>query len=368
LVDAARAPWVRESNLRAWFTFLGERQQVYVQWLRNATPPWSSDEALLHGRFCNVFRFLDRESVYVRSQVIQPLQDDAGNLLFNVILFRAYLNSGDAMRHMGLLSVENFSKADFLRRVQKVQDATGKVSNAAYNVGSFAAFQSEHAGPGCKPARAAAMFRTLAPLMRGLAARITARRDSRYTFEQVRALPGVGEFVGYQICVDIGYWRRDVYDDDKHVILGPGAKKGLRWLFKPDTGMDVVDQLQLLRDVAPRYLRGFPIFRALVPDHRKLGLMEVENALCEGHKYFRFHSGTGRFKQGYTAHGGASDEYKQQLRECNLVVFCLCDTATRGKGTCADCGKPLVTVLDEEEVDVDDCMLNEEVESFGESY
>jgi hypothetical protein len=62
-------------------------------------------------------------------------------------------------------------------------------------------------------------------------------------------LPGVGPFIGYQICVDLGYWNKEVYDDDKHVVLGPGAKKGLLWLFSPTSKLTKIQQIHHLRDI-----------------------------------------------------------------------------------------------------------------------
>ena len=35
----------------------------------------------------------------------------------------------------------------------------------------------------------------------------------------------------YQICVDIGYYDRQLYDECEHFVVGPGAVNGLWWLF-----------------------------------------------------------------------------------------------------------------------------------------
>jgi hypothetical protein len=47
--------------------------------------------------------------------------------------------------------------------------------------------------------------------------------------------------------------------------------------------------------------------------------MELENCLCEGHKYFRFRSQTGRFKQYYNGEG-ASQVYRDNLKKCKLLT------------------------------------------------
>lgn len=111
----------------------------WQKWLARCPKPWSVDKALQIGRFCNVFRFLDRESLFVMNEIIIPLRGSGSNrdhfaalqavaaapaaaqdpdekqepmvdpvvgadpekLLFNIILFRAYVNSGESMQLLG---------------------------------------------------------------------------------------------------------------------------------------------------------------------------------------------------------------------------------------------------------------------------
>ena len=89
-----------------------------------------------------------------------------------------------------------------------------------------------------KPARAAMMFEALGPLMERTVQAILAAKDSAFTFKTVVALPGVGEFTGWQACLDLGYWNPDVYNESEHVIVGPGAEEGLSWLFGDMGGLD----------------------------------------------------------------------------------------------------------------------------------
>ena len=119
--------------------------------------------------------------------------------------------------------VHGLRRSAFLAKLDAIQEARGKVSNAAYNVGSFGAYRAVASGKGCKPRRAARMFATMAAF--GLDAklkRLLAQGDSAATFDAICVLPGIGQFIGYQICIDLGYWSQEVYDESKHVFLGPG--------------------------------------------------------------------------------------------------------------------------------------------------
>jgi hypothetical protein len=231
-------------HLRLWFIYIAERHRVHKKWRARDPQPWTNDQIIPSGRMCNVFRHLDRESVYVVAKIIKPLRDKPHDLLFNLIIFRCYLNWSKAMDIVGLQSCTGFNEQEFLTKLLNVQQTLGKVSNAAYNVGSFSAYRAHAEGAGSKNMRATMMFSTIKSLIPAMADAIMARKDSDFTFQSLTSIDGVGKFIGYQICVDIGYWDHRVYDESLHTYLGPGAAKGLQWLF---TGLGEVNDEERLR-------------------------------------------------------------------------------------------------------------------------
>eukprot|EP00854_Cymbomonas_tetramitiformis_P003168 gene3168-4011_t len=91
----------------------------------------------------------------------------------------------------------------------------------------------------------------------------------------------MGDFLAYQCCIDVGYVDKALYDEDAHVVLGPGAARGLRWLFPAESPR--VERVHWLLEHQP------VDFEALFMESsgRPWGPMSVENCLCEGDKYFR---------------------------------------------------------------------------------
>jgi hypothetical protein len=88
-----RPVW-KEENLRSFYGFIAERQRVYSRWYASAPAPWTSDPTLAVGRFANIFRFLDRESVWLCAHIIEPLRHRPADLLFNsTISLRLILTS-----------------------------------------------------------------------------------------------------------------------------------------------------------------------------------------------------------------------------------------------------------------------------------
>ena len=288
---------------------------------------------LVAGRLCNNYRFLDRETTWVIAHVVEPLRDRPADLLFNLVIFRCYLNWHASMSLLGLQRCEGFDCAVFDAKLREVGTALGKLSSAAYNVGSFHAFQeADRCMPsdceGVKPTRAAAMFGHLAPQMASVMESVLQRKDPTFTFKTITSLRGVGRFLGWQVCLDLGYWNPAVYNESIHVEVGPGAAEGLAWLFQDTGGLSAVECVKHLDkvqtawfdkigvDAAQRELLfgsmpAPPTQQGAAKPTGPLNLMAIEGCLCEGNKYFRVHynDGSGRFKCKYTPHKGADERY-----------------------------------------------------------
>ena len=201
-------PVLKADNLRVWFTYIAERQRVFQKWLVNAPPPWTDDPIIAHGRVANNFRYLDRETVWLIANVIEPLKDRPADLIFNIVLFRTYLNWHKSMEFIGLQYVESFDPTVFEAQLREAYQKLGKLSNGAYCVGSFMLFREQDAnvpdGVSVKPARVAAMLAGLAAQMHAVAQQLLAKCDSAFTFQTILGLRGVGKFLGWQSCLDLG--------------------------------------------------------------------------------------------------------------------------------------------------------------------
>ena len=112
---------------------------------------------------------------------------------------------------------------------------------------------------------------------------------------------------------------QSVYNESEHVIVGPGAEEGLSWLYEDMGSLSSVDGVHHLVKIQHEYFDKLGVTdQQLVqlfgeyprpPSHadqpkaaaaqgqrfQALNLMDVENCLCEGNKYFRvrFQDGSG---------------------------------------------------------------------------
>ena len=134
---------------------------------------------------------------------------------------------------------------------------------------------------------------------------IEQKKDSEFTYNSLLKLRGIGPFLAYQIAVDLGYWRQQIFDENQFVIAGPGAKSGINRLFKDRNGMSYEHCIGHLCAVQKEWFKRNGVNLKVLFSDRKvkgLNLMAMENCLCEISKYLKVHYGEkGRPRNKYNA-------------------------------------------------------------------
>jgi hypothetical protein len=64
------------SSPQAFFAFARERHSIYLKRMEGKPPPWTDDPILSSKRFTNVFRELDRTTLWFRDNIRDPLKAD----------------------------------------------------------------------------------------------------------------------------------------------------------------------------------------------------------------------------------------------------------------------------------------------------
>jgi hypothetical protein len=119
----------------------------------------------------------------------------------------------NSSRPVTFLLVATVNHATTLKaKLAQVQVQYDNVSNAAYNVGPFASYSAVQSGTGCKPARASRMFAEVAKMnLELLIQELIQTGDSKKTFDTLVNIARIGKFIGYQICIDLGYYSKRLY-------------------------------------------------------------------------------------------------------------------------------------------------------------
>jgi len=291
--------FVPETKEDEFWGFVWKRHEMFIRRVIERRPaPWTDDAALANWHYTNVYRELDRVTLDLIERVIRPSATVRIPRLraFPVIAYRVF-NEPETWTALGGRSFL-YDSASIERILLDRQAAGETVFRAAYRVQS-----SRETGEG---ARIRTWVRRLQEIERhcnGLPIPGTEYSDRRYGMQQAQrwlmSLPGIGDFLAYEILVDLCYAPAVLpFSENDWVNVGPGAALGLRELGLPPSEASI-------RALAARQREGFARIGRLLrgPD---LTLRNVEHSLCEAGKYFRAKAG-GKNKRRFHPHSGEVD-------------------------------------------------------------
>lgn len=267
--------------LMRYLDFVAERHHVWeVRQLGIAPYPeggWSRDPILASRKFTNVFRVLDPGSQYALNLVDgAPTPRDA---LARAFLYR-YTNRPETWEYLAR------ARDGFWPNAEEIVDGTVEAQLVQWRDWGEQIFSGAYivmpnpGEPGVDKTRAVVQ-KTALMLDRSWPA-YEAATTQRDRLAALRRTHAVGDFMGQQVLTDMGYSHHGQYDEDEHIVLGPGSRKGLLSLGLPATAASIV-WIQSTLHQQPNCPRlALPDGRLRPPS-----LMDVQNTLCEWSKYFR---------------------------------------------------------------------------------
>lgn len=277
---------VGSSQIRNYFAWINERHSIYMRRTRGDPKPWTKDEVLLDYKFTNVFRQLDTGTLWLRKMIDPFAWDDDENstlMVWNVVwyrLFNWWKHAAYMIKHHGMCP-----SMDILRKyIMKLVDRGEKIFTGVHIThGVFGELKYDTF---LNYAEEAWRQRTmLMPILRNA-------QTLREVLIELDRLPGIGEFLAYEIVCDLRFTfllfkAKDILTWGN---VGAGAKRGLLRLgLEPS-----VDSMVKLFKIAPNYL-GQHILEAKT----KFEVREIEHCLCEFDKYERIRLKQGQIKGKY---------------------------------------------------------------------
>lgn len=292
-------------DVEPFFAFARERHSIYLR--RKAGVPrfdWTSDPILASHRFTNVYRELDKTTMWLRQHVRGPYKDDP-RVLIAVVVFRWFnrIETGEAIFNQGRIGggtaftefVKTWDTTPMLDAV-RAYCGKGPYVTGAYIIKSPAGVDKLVGVMRC--------IQNFVDYCGGnpiaIAERLASRqRTQREVWEWVRKADHLGEFMAYEIVSDLRwtYLLRDAPDILTWTNPGPGAIRGLnRMMNRPLTSRaqaslflpEMLTLLTLSRD-EKYWPQGDP-------DWPAWELREVEHTLCEFDKYERVRLEEGSMK------------------------------------------------------------------------
>tara|TARA_R110000787_G_scaffold19522_3_gene58487 strand:+ start:9352 stop:10182 length:831 start_codon:yes stop_codon:yes gene_type:complete len=273
------------SSVEGFYDYINERHAIYLKRFIGEPHPWTDDEILQTYSFCNVYRELDKVTVWIRENWKEPYADHP-NLPFAMAMARQ-INWPDTLQELGF--PEHWNPERIKAIMQGRMDRKEKVYTGAYMLtGTLGGTKVEQT-----------IDKILTPLYKNPP---TIYKNSlEKTWAEYLPYAGFSGFMAYEVVTDL---RHSKYLENAEDIMtwanaGPGAKRGLnrihgRLLEQTIKPRQLTIEMQELLDMAGDYIGSF------LPD---LEMREIEHCLCEYDKYERVRLGEGRPRAKYKYKG-----------------------------------------------------------------
>jgi hypothetical protein len=278
---------LRAAPVSLFWYWINERHNIYLRRSRGEPKPWTDDDIFKDYKFTNVFRELDRGTVWLRENFLEPHHsDDPELLLFNVAWYRMF----NLWTTGQLLGWQTNWWSD--------QVKTTLHAAALHDERVFTNAHIVWSEEGRSKIDAVVDYATAIWNDRNKLAKLSLQGQSlALTFNLLIDYRGIGNFIAYEIVTDLRHTRvlGNAFDIDSWANLGPGAKRGLQRLDMPcKNQMEGLSSMrELLRQANGRC---FENIGSHVPS---LELRDIEHSLCEFDKYCRVKFGEGTPRMTY---------------------------------------------------------------------
>jgi hypothetical protein len=264
-----------------YWRFAAERQAIYERRLHGVPAPWTDDAILGSFRFTNVFRASDRVSQYLIRELIYRRDPAPPEVMFRILLFRFFnrIETWELLEHeLGAIALGSFDPATAGAVLASARTRGARIYSNAYIVPPL---------PGTQSPKHTGHLRLAVDLVEaGLAHRVGASGGLEELFLLLRTTPGLGNFLAYQLAVDICYSPLVGHDENEFVVAGPGALDGLAKVFPRMDLRQAADVIRALTEDQDHWFEHFGLrFSGLFG--RRLHLIDVQNLMCEISKYAR---------------------------------------------------------------------------------
>ena len=303
--------------LQRFFAYAVERHKIYLRRKAQQPAPYTTDEILQRYRFTNVFRELDKTTVWFRENVRDRMRDETDVLLATVV-FRMLnrIATGEAIFNQTSLHpikayeyVENTTAFDLfcedgdvrhLKRAIKAYCGKGPYVTGAYIItsppgytkldGMMQVIKQFYSIPCpdklCGYEDWECVAKSLLKTKTGTLQR---------TWEWLKDRSYIGPFHAYEIVTDLRHTALlcNAVDILSWANPGPGARRGLNRIH----GRDVSDHSAKREQLIEEMQSVLSASKTLWPKGKlwpKWEMREVEHTLCEFDKFERVRLGQGR--------------------------------------------------------------------------
>lgn len=284
------------ANLWYW---MNERHRIYLLRREGNPAPWTADQILRDYRFCNLFRELDKVTVWVRKNIREPYADHP-NLWFMLAIARTYNLPSTLQALKDVCWPTETWDPDLATAVcEDLQKRGLPLHTGAYMIRAESDSRREWYS------RTKAYYLNHIVLGRLWENRAWLVEELSTSLERatqaLRNFHGWGGFMAYEVVTDLRWTRYLEKASDIYTWAnpGPGANRGLNRYHGRPLKLRLKDSVLVeeMRDLLAIANGPESLLQVHVP--RPLEMRDIEHSLCEFDKYERTRLGEGRPRSKY---------------------------------------------------------------------
>jgi hypothetical protein len=321
----------------SYWKFAVLRQEAFFNRIEGKPFPWTKDAVISKYKFTNAYRAADRVSQFLIKNVIynDELPSTPKEVLFRILLFKLFnkIETWELLKSVfGIISYEDFDFKKYDQVLTKAITGGRAIYSAAYIMPSGKSY-----GYLRKHSNHLKLIEHI--LDNNTVDRLMETKRMQQAFEIIKGFPSLGDFLAYQLLIDINYSTILNFSESEFVVPGPGAKGGISKCFTNTGGLSNVEIIRLMTDKQEAEFERLGLtFKTLWG--RKLQLIDCQNLFCEVDKYARVkhpdikgNSGRIRIKQVYKTNSesinfwfppkwGINKNIQSPKQESNLFASC----------------------------------------------
>ncbi len=276
-----------------FFDFIKNRQLIwYKRFVLKESPPWTNDKILQKYKLINVYRELDKGTIYIINK-LKNIKDR--EIIFLNTIFYRFFNRYNLYENLSIEPLKEIGEETKQLLIQRFNDLKEKgkpVFNDAYLIAGGKNREKKHVY----------IINILNKLnSKELIKEIDKSETPEASFKVLQKIENVGPFLAYEIWTDLTYFKffKKGWTDNDFVNIGPGAEWGLDIIYnKKLPKKEQLEKIYHLHEKQKEFLDNEfwrkVSYKNAFSNKQFLSLRNIEHSLCEFRKYYNLSNGKGK--------------------------------------------------------------------------
>lgn len=288
LSDVPKNVEVYKQNLDDFYRFMYDRHAIYVRrHLQKLSPPWTNNPILRDYKFTNVYRELDRGTIWYKDHIV-PKTRSLKELIWMTVAYRL-VNRVETFEVCGIPQLKYWprSRSIFRHSLKMLHRKSIVFTNAhltlptKYGKSKIDTYISS----------LDKLYKDIDDLSNSIAV----EKNPVSVFDILHTIPGVGDFIAYEVWCDLVLTRHIQFTENDFVNPGPGCRLGIKLIFPATNSTeDFKRRIGQLQAEQKQHFARLNLKFPYLYRNKPLTLRSIEHSLCEFSKYRKMTTGIGK--------------------------------------------------------------------------